>query len=69
MMNFETNDVRSLPSYRVIFKTTIFPIIGKKKYQLSVSDADREIQTLVSTENHDGNSVNLVSGIIRLPSG
>ena len=34
----------------------------------SVSDADREIPTLKSTDNA-GNSVNLVSGIIRLPSG
>ena len=29
----------------ILFKTSIFPIIGKKNYQLSVSDADREIPT------------------------
>ena len=40
----------------------------QKNNQLSVSDADREIKSLGSTDNA-GNSVNLVSGIIRLPSG
>ena len=40
----------------------IFYVIGKKKNQTSVSDADREITTLGSTDNA-GNSVNLVSGI------
>ena len=52
----------------ILFKTSIFPIIGKKNHQSSVSDADREISTLGSTKNA-GNSVNLVSCIIRLPSG
>ena len=42
--------------------------MGKKSNQTSVSDADREIPTHGSTDNA-GNSVNLVSGIIRLPSG
>ena len=41
--------------------------VGKKNNQTSVSDADREIPILGSTENA-GNSVNLVSGIIRSPS-
>ena len=36
----------------------IFPIIGKKNNQSLVSDADREIPTLRSTDNA-GNSVNL----------
>ena len=44
-----------------------FYVIGKKNYQTSVSDADQEIPTLGST-NIAGNSVNPVSGIIRLPS-
>ena len=47
---------------------SIFPIIGWKTNQSSVSDADREIPTLRSTDNA-GNSVNLVSEIIRSPSG
>ena len=42
--------------------------MGKKNNQTSVSDADREIPTQWSTENA-GNKVNLVSGIIGLPSG
>ena len=46
----------------------IFPIIGKKNNHSLVSDADREIPILGSTDDA-GNSVNLVSGIIRLPSG
>ena len=45
-----------------------FNVISKKTNQTSVSNADKEIQTLGSTENA-GNSVNFVSGIIRLPSG
>ena len=44
------------------FKT--FTVIGKKNNQTLVSDADREIPTLGSTDNA-GNSVNLVSSIIR----
>ena len=44
----------------------IFPIIGKKNNQSSVSDADREIPTLGSTDNA-GNSINLVSGISVYP--
>ena len=66
------NDVRTWPSYNVIvnilFKASNFPIIGKKNNQSSVSDEDQEIPTLGSTYNA-GNSVNLVSGIIRLPFG
>ena len=46
----------------------IFHVIGKKNYQTSVSDADRENRTAGSTDNA-GNEVNLVSGIISLPSG
>ena len=46
----------------------IFYVKGKKNNQSSVSDADRDIPTLESTDNA-GNSINLVSGIIRLPSG
>ena len=43
-------------------------ITGKKNNQTSVSNADLEISTLGSMDNA-GNEVNLVSGIIRLPSG
>ena len=46
----------------------LYHVIGKKNNQSSVSDADREIPILGSTDNA-GNSVNLVSGIIRLPTG
>ena len=45
---------------------SIFQILGEKNNQSSVSDADQEIQTLRPTDNA-GNSINLVSGIIRLP--
>ena len=45
-----------------------FNVIGKKNNQTSVSDAVREIPTLRATHNA-GNSVNLVSSILRLPSG
>ena len=45
-----------------------FKYIGKKNNQTSVSDAEGEIPTLGWTDN-SGNSVKLVSGIIRLPSG
>ena len=38
-----------------------------KNNQLSVSDVDREIPILGST-NNAGNSINLVFGIFRLPS-
>ena len=51
-----------------LFKTSIFQRTGKINNQSSVSDADRENPTLGSTDNA-GNSVNLVSGIIRIPSG
>ena len=44
-----------------------FYVIGKKNYQTSVSDTDREIPTIGSTDNA-GNSANLVSRIIRLLS-
>ena len=47
------------------FKTINVP--GKKSNQTPISDADREILTLGSTDNA-GSSVNLVSGIILLPS-
>ena len=43
----------------------MFNIIGKKNNQTSVSDADQEIPTVGSTDTV-GNSVNLVSGIVRL---
>ena len=46
----------------------IFNVIGKKNNHTSVYDADRENPTLGLTHNAE-NSVNLVSGIIRLPSG
>ena len=46
----------------------ILNVIGKKNNQTSVSNADREIPTLGATANA-GNSVHLVPGIIRLPSG
>ena len=52
----------------ILFKALIFPIIGMKNNQSSVSDADQEIPTLGSTDNA-GNPVNLVSGIIRFLSG
>ena len=42
--------------------------MGKKHNQTSVSGADQELPALGSTDNA-GNEVNLVSGIIRLPSG
>ena len=45
-----------------------FNVIGKKNDQTLVSDADREIPSIGSTDNA-GNSVNLVSSIICLPSG
>ena len=43
-----------------------FNVIGQKNNQISVSNADREIPTLELKDNA-GNSVKLVSGIIRLP--
>ena len=46
----------------------MFNVIGKKDNQTLVFDADREIPTLGSTDNA-GNEVNLVSCIIRFPSG
>ena len=46
----------------------LFNAIGKKNNQTSVSDAGRQIATLGSKDNA-GKSVNLVSGIIRSPSG
>ena len=42
--------------------------MGKKNNQTSVSDADRDIPILRSMDN-TGNSVNLIYGIIHLPSG
>ena len=52
----------------ILFKTSIFPVIGKKNNQMSVFDADQELPTLGLTDNAR-NEVNLVSSIIRLPSG
>ena len=49
-------------------KLRFFPIKGKKNKQSSVSDADQEISTLGLTDKA-GNSVNLVFGILRIPSG
>ena len=43
-----------------------FNVIGKKNNQTSVSDADRQIPTLGSTDNA-GNSVSLVSGFWYYP--
>ena len=40
-------DGMTLPRRRI---TWLFTVIGKKNYQPSVSDADREISTLVSTD-------------------
>ena len=51
--------------WRMINKN--FNAIVNENNQTFVSDADPEIPTLGSTDNA-GNSVNLVSGIIRLPS-
>ena len=44
----------------------IFNVVGKKNNQTSVSDEDREIPILGSTDNA-GNSENLVSGISVYP--
>ena len=52
----------------ILFRTSIFPVIGKKNTCSLVSDVDREIPTRGSTDNA-GNSVCRVSGIICLPSG
>ena len=49
----------------ILFKTSTFQRIGKKNNQTSISDADRQIPTLGSTDNA-GNEVN---SFIRLPSG
>ena len=46
----------------------IINVIGKNNNQSLVSDVDRETPTIGSTDNA-GNLVNLVFGIIRLPSG
>ena len=64
-----TKNAECWPPYSVNcknFKEIIrfYLIIGKKNNQSSVSDADRETETLGSTDNA-GNSVNLVSSIIR----
>ena len=71
--NEKLNDVWSWPSYSLNcknFKEIIrfYSMIGKKNNQSWVSVADREIPTLRST-NNAVNLVNLVSGIICLPSG
>ena len=46
----------------------IINVIGKKNNQTLVYDADRQTLILQSMDN-TGNLVNLLSGIIRLPSG
>ena len=53
--------VLGVPNFR-------FFTVGKKNRHSSVYNADQEVPTLVSIDNA-GNSVNLVSGIIFLPSG
>ena len=50
------------------YKTLISQIIGKKNNRSSVSDAYQVITALRSMDNAR-NSVNLISGIIPLPSG
>ena len=49
-------DVHTRLIVNILFQTSIFPIIGKKNNQSSVSDADREIPTIKSTDNA-GNSI------------
>ena len=49
------------------FQIFVLQIIGKKNNQSSDSDADQEIPILGSTY-YAGNSVNLISGILRLAS-
>ena len=63
-----TRDTKCDVNFFVYKRYVIFPIIGKKNNQTPISDADREIPTLGSTDN-TRNSLNLVSGISRLPSG
>ena len=58
--NFEWRS--ELAIVNCLFKPSIFPMIGKKKW--SVSDEDREIPTLRLMDNA-GNEVYRVSGIIR----
>ena len=65
MTKGEHTNERTIPSATLLCEGII---IGKKNNQSSVSDADREVRTLGSTDNA-GNSVNLVSDIIRSPSG
>ena len=48
----------------ILFKTSIFPIKGKKNNQSSVSDADQEIPSLGSMDNA-GNSDNPIQSIFR----
>ena len=52
---------------KIVIKPMVFLIIGKKNNQSSVSGAEREMPTLGSMDNAR-NLVNLVSGIIPLPS-
>ena len=49
-------------------KIKTFNVKGKKNNQRTDSGGDRKIQTL-GYMNNVRNSVNLISGIIRLPSG
>ena len=72
--------IQSWPSYSInrkniegkleiiVINIMIYSIKGKINNQSSVSDIDRTIIALGSTDNA-GNSVNLVSDIFRLPSG
>ena len=67
------NNVRSWPSNNENCKNLqeiirFYSRISKKNTQSLVSNADREIPTLGSTDNA-GNEVYRVSGTIRLPSG
>ena len=62
-VKFNNNNNNKIEWYLTIFST-----IGMKNNQILVFDTDRDIPTLGSTVNA-GNSVNLVAGIIRSPSG
>ena len=64
-MTFGVGHITTL-TVNILFKTLILPVIDKKNNQSLVSDADREIPTLGST-NNAGNLVNLDSGIILFP--
>ena len=59
---------RKLSQIKEMNDFKMFNVICKKNNQTLVSNADREMPTFGSTDN-TVNSVNLVSSIIRLPSG